>query len=70
MQLFPEELALANFKGELLEGERGYMRPEEAYEWLKEMSNEDFGQDIDAWTKWVKRTVANHFSEGKSETID
>jgi len=35
MQLFPNELALANLKGEISEDERGYCSVDEAVEWLK-----------------------------------
>ena len=40
MRLFPEELALANLKGEITEDERGFMPRDEAYEWLKELSGQ------------------------------
>jgi hypothetical protein len=54
MQLLPNELALANLKGEVSDEERGYLGKEEAYEWLKELSGEDFGMDIALWEAWVK----------------
>ena len=53
MRLLPEELALANLKGEIPDDERGFASKEEGYEWLKELSGEDFGYDIEAWSKWV-----------------
>lgn len=53
MQMFPQELALANLKGLIPEDERGYSTREEAYENLKEMSGEDFGYDLEMWELWV-----------------
>ena len=35
MQLLPNELALANLRGEIPEDERGYCTVDEAYDWLK-----------------------------------
>ena len=53
MQLFPNELALANLKQEISEDERGYSSVDEAYERLKQLSGMDFGLDINKWEKWV-----------------
>lgn len=67
MRLFPEELALANFKGEIPEDERGFMPKHEAYERLKELSGKDFGQDVEAWEEWVREQSADipsKFEEG------
>jgi hypothetical protein len=58
MTLFPDELALANLRGEISSDERGYMPHEEAYAWLKKMSNEDFGDNTAAWADWVERQKA------------
>lgn len=55
MQLFPDELALANLKGEVSADERGHMSREDAYAMLKELSGKDFDGDIAAWEDWVER---------------
>lgn len=54
MQMFPQELALANLMGLMPEDERGYSTREQAYEHLKEMSGEDFGYDVEMWALWVE----------------
>lgn len=54
MQLFPNELALANLKGEIPEDERGFCTVDEAVEWLKELSGLDFGRDVAKWEEWVR----------------
>lgn len=59
MQLLPNELALANLKGEISEDERRYPRKEEAYEWLKQFAGEDFGKDIARWAAWAKEKNKN-----------
>ena len=58
MRLYPEEIALANLKGEFPEDERGFMAKEEAYDWLKELSGQDFGDDEKAWEAWVQEKMA------------
>jgi hypothetical protein len=62
MSLFPDELALANLKGQIPEDERGYSPREEAYASLKEMSGEDYGDDVEAWTRWVESQKAERAS--------
>ena len=55
MQLFPIELAFENLKRTIPEDTRGFMAREDAYEWLKELSGQDFTiDDIQAWTNWVR----------------
>jgi hypothetical protein len=42
--------------GEISENNmRVYMPKEKAYELLKEWTDQDFGQDIEAWKDWVKK---------------
>lgn len=67
MRLFPEEVALANLKGEIPEDERGFMPKDEAYDWLKELSGLDFGRDVEAWSEWVRKKAMERpakFEEG------
>ena len=59
MQLFPNELALANLKGEISEDERGFCSADEAVEWLKELSGLDFGKDVAKWEEWVCKQNKN-----------
>lgn len=63
MQLFPEELALANLKGEIPEDERGFSSKQEAYEFLKELSGIDLGLDIEAWADWVRGKMTDRPSK-------
>lgn len=65
MQLFPDELGLANLKGEISEDERGFMPKHEAYAWLKELSGKDFGLDVEAWAAWVRENAADRPSKFK-----
>lgn len=54
MQLFPNELALANLKVEISEDERVYCSVDVAVEWLKELSGLDFGKDVAKGEDWVR----------------
>lgn len=65
MQLFPDELALANLKGEISEDERGFMPKCHAYAWLKELSGKDFGLDVEAWAEWVRENAADRPSKSR-----
>ncbi len=58
MQMFPEQLALINLRGEVHPSEREYMTKEEAFQMLRETCDEDFGEDIDKWEAWVERKYA------------
>lgn len=53
MQLFPEQLALINLRGEVHPSEREYMSREEAFAMLRETAPVDFGEDIEKWQAWV-----------------
>lgn len=59
MQLFPDQLAIANLRNELLQSERGFMTKDEAFQMLREDAEVDFGEDIDKWEEWVKRKYAD-----------
>jgi hypothetical protein len=48
-----EEILIANLKQELYPDEMSYMSKEIAYGWLKKHTGQDFGDDIEAWEKWV-----------------
>ena len=58
MQYMPGELALLNLRGEFDEDERGYMTRDQALESLREISNRDFGTDLEAWSKWIETHYA------------
>jgi hypothetical protein len=61
VSLFPIELALENLKGTFSRNSRDFMSKQEAYEWLKELSGEDFTmEDIHRWTKWVEKEMERH----------
>ena len=47
MQLFPDQLAIANLRNELRQSERGFMTKDEAFQMLREDAEVDFGEDID-----------------------
>jgi hypothetical protein len=59
MQLFPEQLALINLRGEVHPSEREYMTREEAFEMLRETAEVDFGEDVEKWEEWVKDKYAD-----------
>jgi len=48
-------LLVMNLEGEIQEGRREYMPPDEAYKLLKESTGQDFGDDINAWKAWLKK---------------
>lgn len=48
----PFSTALLNLCGALPEYSPTYMTREEAHEWLKQYTNEDFGHDALAWEQW------------------
>lgn len=54
MRLTPEQLALRNLEQTLPEDLMGFMPREQAYEWLKELTGQDFGYDVAAWKQWFK----------------
>ena len=54
MQLTPLQLLLANLGGSLRKDMMGYMEQQVAYERLKGYSGQDFGYDVDSWSKWIK----------------
>ena len=54
MRLTPIERLIKNLAGEIPHRmRREYLAPDIAYEKLKEMTNEDFGMNADAWKAWV-----------------
>jgi len=59
MQLFPEQLALINCRGEVHPPEREYMTREEYFAMLRETATVDYGEDIAKWKQWVKEKYAN-----------
>jgi hypothetical protein len=55
-RLLPEELALLNLEGtEFAEGSRGWMSKERARERLVELTGVDFGQDVEAWRRYLRQ---------------
>ena len=59
MRLTPVEGLLKNFKGEIPPHMRREFLPREvAYEKLKAMTGQDFGDDIVAWEDWIKAQEA------------
>jgi hypothetical protein len=55
-RLLPLQGLIKNMTGEISENNmRVYMPKEKAYELLKEWTDQDFGQDIEAWKDWVKK---------------
>lgn len=59
MQLFPEQLAIINLRGEVHPSEREYMSRTEAFQMLRETGEVDFGEDIDKWEQWVNSKYAD-----------
>ncbi len=59
MSAFLEEIALMYAKG-LMEDERDLPRYKDkaaALAWLRELSGEDFGEDLSLWERWVQIAV-------------
>jgi hypothetical protein len=54
-QLKPYEWLLTNLRQELPDGREGYLSKEVAYRKLKQWTGQDFGYDIRAWEKWLKK---------------
>ncbi|MBX3080265.1 MAG: hypothetical protein KF716_01440 [Anaerolineae bacterium] len=50
----PYQLLLINLEQSLPKNALGYTSKESAYEGLKRLSGEDFGDDVAAWKKWLK----------------
>jgi len=48
------KLLVMNLEGEIQEGRREHMPPDESYKLLKESTGQDFGGDIFAWKAWLK----------------
>ena len=59
MQMFPEQLALINLRGEVDPSEPEYMTKEEAFQMLRETCDEEFGEDVSKWEEWVERKYAD-----------
>lgn len=59
MQLFPEQLALINLRGEVHPSEREFMTRDEAFAMLRETAEVDFGEDVEQWEKWVEKKYAD-----------
>lgn len=45
---------LLNLKGEIKPRRREYLPKKVAYEQLKLHTGQDFGEDMDAWQKWIQ----------------
>jgi hypothetical protein len=54
-RLLPLQGALKNLKGEIPEGPREYLPREQALEFLKRLSGEDFGYDVERWREWIRK---------------
>jgi hypothetical protein len=55
-QILPLQGLILNIKGEIPQTQRKlYIPKERAYELLKAWTGQDFGEDIEAWTSWVKK---------------
>ena len=55
-KLFPIQRLIVNLEGGLDKYEgMAYLPKEAAYQELKEMSGQDFGDDSDAWRNWYER---------------
>jgi hypothetical protein len=53
-RLLPLRGLIMNIKGELSQTQRRlYIPKERAYELLKALTGQDFGEDIEAWENWV-----------------
>jgi hypothetical protein len=56
VRLTPIQGLLKNLKGEIPQYmRREYMPKERAYEKLKAMTGQDFGDDSVAWEEWIKK---------------
>jgi hypothetical protein len=45
---------LMNLKGEIAERRREYLPKKEAIAQLKHHTGQDFGDDVEKWTEWIK----------------
>jgi hypothetical protein len=50
----PHKLLIMNIERKIQEGRREYMPPDKALELLKSSTGQDFGDDVEAWKKWLK----------------
>jgi hypothetical protein len=50
----PYKLLIMNMEHNIQEGRREYMPSDKALELLKSLTGQDFGDDIEAWKKWLK----------------
>ena len=53
-RLTPEQRAILSLREEIPEGAMAYQTKDEAYAFLKESTNQDFGYDVDKWKKWIE----------------
>lgn len=58
MQMFAEQLAIHNLQGKVDPSRREYMSKAEAFQVLRELCEEDFGDDVQKWTDWVELKYA------------
>jgi hypothetical protein len=66
MRLTPIERLLKNLKGEIPPYMRREFLPKDvAYEKPKQMTGQDFGDNVEQWEAWV-RVPANGYADGAS----
>jgi hypothetical protein len=59
MRLTPNELLLANLKGEIHVNTRGYMPKSQAHRELVRLAGEDFGENYKEWEEWIQKYEKN-----------
>ena len=75
MKLLPEEIALINLEQGFLK-ESPHFRPrEQALEELRQLTGQDFGEDVQAWEDWLARRSAEmlgaaDMNGSTTETLD
>jgi len=63
-RVLPLEGFLLNLEQKIAPGRREYLTQEEAYQRLKDVTNQDFGYDAIAWRGWIQGQEA--LKKGKS----
>jgi hypothetical protein len=58
-RLYPDEIVLLNLDGKVRRNSRIFRSKEAAYKILKELTGKDFGYNVRAWRRWLKKHQYN-----------
>ena len=47
------QLLLADLAGDIPKGRRSYLPAAQAFQWLVQLYQQNFGYDADAWARWL-----------------